>query len=118
MLLLSIQLILGDYRWRTYSQIGLEAEDFGRGLRELGINTKENVVIFAETRAEWFIAANGCMKQNMPVVTLYATLTQDALAHGINETDVTCVITSHELLPKFKTILPLTPKVAILVTKF
>ena len=34
-----------------------EAESFGRGLRELGINAKENVVLFAETRAEWLIAS-------------------------------------------------------------
>jgi long-chain acyl-CoA synthetase len=47
-----------------------EAESFGRGLRELGLKAKENVVLFAETRAEWLIAANGCMKQNMPLVTL------------------------------------------------
>ena len=95
--------------------MGQEAENFGRGLCAIMVKTKENVAIFAETRAEWFIASNGCMKQNMPVVTLFATLSQDALVHGINETDVTCVITSHELLPKFKTLLPLTPKVAILV---
>ena len=98
--------------------MGKEADDFGRGLLELGVKTEENVVIFAETRAEWFIAANGCMKQKMPVVTLYATLGQDALVHGINETDVTCVVTSQQLLPKFKTILPLTPKVTVLVKIF
>ncbi len=93
-----------------------EAESFGRGLRELGIRAKENVVLFAETRAEWLIASNGCMKQNMPLVTLYATLGEDALIHGINETEVSCVVTSQELLPKFKNILPCTPNVAILVT--
>lgn len=94
-----------------------EAESFGRGLRELGLKAKDNVVLFAETRAEWLIAANGCMKQNMPLVTLYATLGEDALIHGINETEVSCVITSQELLPKFKNILPCTPNVSILVRK-
>ena len=92
-----------------------EAESFGRGLRELGLAAKDNVVLFAETRAEWLIAANGCMKHNMPLVTLYATLGEDALIHGINETEVTCVITSQELLPKFKNILPCTPNVSVLV---
>jgi long-chain acyl-CoA synthetase len=92
-----------------------EAEKFGRGLLELGLKTKENIVLFSETRAEWIICADGIMKQNIPLVTLYATLGDDALVHGINETEVTCVITSHELLPKFKNILPRTPKVSILV---
>jgi long-chain acyl-CoA synthetase len=92
-----------------------EAESFGRGLRELGLRPKENVVLFAETRAEWLISAFGCMKQSIPLVTLYATLGEDALIHGINETEVTCVITSQELLPKFKNILPCTPNVTVLV---
>ena len=95
-----------------------EAENFGRGLRELGLKAKENVVLFAETRAEWLITANGCMKQNMPLVTLYATLGDEALVHGINETEVNCVITTQELLPKFKNILPLTPNVSVLVNLF
>lgn len=92
-----------------------EAERFGRGLMELGLKSNENIVLFSETRAEWMICANGCMKQNMPLVTLYATLGDDALVHGINETEVTCVITSQDLLPKFKNLLPKTPKVTILV---
>ena len=37
-----------------------------------------------------------------PVVTLYATLGEDAIIHGVNEAEVTHVITSSELLPKFK----------------
>lgn len=110
------QFLLGDYQWRSFTQVDSEAESFGRGLRELGIKPRDNVVIFAETRAEWLIAANACMKQNMPIVTLYATLGDDAIIHGINETEVTCVITSQELLPKFKNILPCTPNVSVLVS--
>ena len=107
--------MLGDYHWRTFSEMDCEAEKFGRGLLELGLKPKENIVLFSETRAEWIICADGIMKQNIPLVTLYATLGDDALVHGINETEVTCVITSHELLPKFKNILLRTPKVSILV---
>ncbi|KAI9553620.1 hypothetical protein GHT06_021542 [Daphnia sinensis] len=107
--------LLGDFQWRTFTQTDSEAESFGRGLRELGLRSRENVVVFAETRAEWLISANGCMKQNMPIVTLYATLGDDAIIHGINETEVSCVITSQELLPKFKNILPCTPNVTLLI---
>lgn len=39
----------------------------------------------------------------------------EAIAHGINETEVTTVITSYELMPKFKKVLALTPKVKTLV---
>lgn len=49
------------------------------------------------------------------VVTIYATLGEDAIAHGINETEVSFVITTHDLLPKFKTILKSTPKVKTII---
>lgn len=106
---------MGDYKWHTFSEVNELCMHFGRGLRELGMKPKENIVIFAETRAEWMIAAHGLFKQNIPVVTIYATLGDEAIAHGINETEVTTVITSHDLLPKFKHILDLTPRVNTLI---
>ena len=45
------------------------------------------------------------------MVTLYTNLGEDATVHGINEAEVETVITSHELLPKFKRILHKTPTV-------
>lgn len=102
---------MGDYMWRNFIETEFAAVCFGRGLRELGQQPRQNIVIFAETRAEWLIAAHGCFKQNMPLVTIYATLGDEGIAHGINETEVDTVITSHELLPKFKTVLAITPNV-------
>nr|XP_053645469.1 long-chain-fatty-acid--CoA ligase 4-like [Cherax quadricarinatus] len=102
---------LGDYFWLTFSEVDEMARNFGKGLRAVGHQPRENIVIFSETRREWLISAIGCFKQCIPVCTLYATLGDDAVIHGINETEVTHVITSHELLPKFKTLLIHCPKV-------
>lgn len=96
---------MGEYKWKTYVDVERLTTSFSRGLRELGLTAHKNIVIFAETRAEWMIAAYGCFKQNLTVVTIYATLGDEAIAHGINETEVDTVITSHELLPKFKRLL-------------
>lgn len=65
---------MGDYEWQSYEEVERCAEHFGRGLRELGHKARENVVIFAETRAEWMIAAHGCFKQNFPIVTIYGKI--------------------------------------------
>ena len=56
-----------------------------------------------------------CFRQSVPVVTLYTNLGEDAVIHGINETGPETVITSHELLPKFRKILPATPSVRNIV---
>lgn len=106
---------MGEYRWKTCSEVNALAASFGRGVRELGNKPKQNIVIFAETRAEWMIAAHGLFKQNIPLVTIYATLGDEAIAHGINETEVDTVITSFDLIPKFKNILLHTPRVKTLI---
>ncbi|KAJ8960894.1 hypothetical protein NQ318_020193 [Aromia moschata] len=107
--------VMGEYRWKTFAEVNVLAANFGRGLRELGNMPRQNIVIFAETRAEWMIAAHGIFKQNIPLVTIYATLGDEAIAHGINETEVTTVVTSFDLLPKFKRILALTPTVKTII---
>lgn len=106
---------MGEYKWKTYQEVDRLAASFGRGLMELGMKAHRNIVIFAETRAEWMIAAHGCFKQNFTVVTIYATLGDDAIAHGINETEVDTVITSHDLLPKFKRLLDMIPTVKTVI---
>lgn len=106
---------MGEYKWKTYNDVNKLAISFGRGLTELGMKPRRTIVIFAETRAEWMIAAHGCFKQNFTVVTIYATLGDEAIAHGINETEVDTVITSHDLLPKFKRLLEMVPQVKTII---
>jgi long-chain acyl-CoA synthetase len=109
------KLKMGQYKWRTFDEVEVEAQYFGKGMRELGMDPREKVVIFAETRAEWMIAAHGLYKQACTVCTIYATLGEDGVAFGINETEVKYVITSHELLPKLKNILPQIPSVHTII---
>nr|XP_033321297.1 long-chain-fatty-acid--CoA ligase 4 isoform X2 [Megalopta genalis]XP_033321298.1 long-chain-fatty-acid--CoA ligase 4 isoform X2 [Megalopta genalis] len=106
---------MGEYKWKSYTEVDRLTNSFSRGLKDLGLTTRKNVVLFAETRAEWMIAAYGCFKQNLTVVTIYATLGDDAIVHGINETEVDTVITSHDLLPKFKRLLERVPVVKTII---
>ena len=109
------KLKLGDYKWHTFIETEQMAQHFGKGLIELGIKPRDKIVIFAETRAEWMIAAHGLFKQSCTLVTIYATLGEEGVTHGVNETEVSVIITSHELLPKFKNILKTTPQVTTII---
>lgn len=105
------KLILGDYRWLCYNEVDSAVSQFGSGLAALGQQPKSMIAIFCETRAEWMIAAQACFKHNFPLVTFYATLGEEAIAYGLNETGVTHLITSVELLEhKLKRVLPDIPK--------
>jgi len=105
------KLVLGDYRWMSYEDADAMAENLGRGLRSVGLSAGNPVCLFADTRAEWLITAQACFKHSLPVVTLYTNLGDEAVQHGIVQTEVDTVITSHDLLPKFRSILAQTPNV-------
>uniref|UniRef100_A0A668A4B3 long-chain-fatty-acid--CoA ligase n=1 Tax=Myripristis murdjan TaxID=586833 RepID=A0A668A4B3_9TELE len=92
------KLILGEYRWLSYQEVHTMVRHFGSGLAALGQQPKSTIAIFCETRAEWMITAQACFKYNFPLVTFYATLGEEAVAFGLNETGVTHLITSMELL--------------------
>jgi len=99
------KLELGDYRWLTYEEADSMADNFGRGLRVLGMRPNNNLCLYADTRAEWLIAAQASFQQSFPVVTIYTNLGEAGVIHGLSETQAEVVITSHELLPKFRSIL-------------
>uniref|UniRef100_A0A667YII0 long-chain-fatty-acid--CoA ligase n=1 Tax=Myripristis murdjan TaxID=586833 RepID=A0A667YII0_9TELE len=92
------KVILGNYNWLSYDEAYQTAKCFGSGLAALGQKPRCNIAIFCETRAEWIIAAQACFMYNFPLVTLYSTLGPTAIAHGLNETEVTHIITSKDLL--------------------
>ena len=85
---------LGQYHWRSYRDFGDQAEKFGRGLREIGVEAKQRVAMYAETRAEWLIAAYGCFQNSMSIVTMYTNLGDDGITHALQETEVSTVICS------------------------
>uniref|UniRef100_A0A3Q4GMK3 long-chain-fatty-acid--CoA ligase n=1 Tax=Neolamprologus brichardi TaxID=32507 RepID=A0A3Q4GMK3_NEOBR len=105
------KVILGEYRWLSYKDTLTAASHLGSGLAALGQRPKTNIAIFCETRAEWIIAAQACFTYNFPLVTMYSTLGGPAIAHGLNETQVTHIITSRELLEtRLKAILTDVPR--------
>lgn len=106
---------MGEYKWRSFIETELQAQYFGKGMRELGVQPKDRVVIFAETRAEWMISAHGLFKQSCTIVTIYATLGEEGITHGVNETDVSYVITSHDCLAKLRKVIKTIPKVQTIV---
>ncbi|KAL7645171.1 UNVERIFIED_CONTAM: hypothetical protein RMT77_003549 [Armadillidium vulgare] len=109
------KLHLGEYRWLTYKEVKDTSDKIGWAIRSLGIKPLDRIAILAETRAEWFMTAMGCLKQRMTVCTLYTTLSDEALVHAINETEVRLVVTSYDLFQRLKKILSFCPLVNIII---
>uniref|UniRef100_A0A0E0F8P9 4-coumarate--CoA ligase n=1 Tax=Oryza meridionalis TaxID=40149 RepID=A0A0E0F8P9_9ORYZ len=94
------KLHLGEYDWKCYAEVFKSVCNFASGLIRLGHQKTERVAIFAETQAEWQIALQACFRQNITVVTIYASLGEEALCHSLNETEVTTVVCGQKELKK------------------
>lgn len=94
------KLHLGDYEWMSYAHVFQVVCNFSSGLVQVGHRPGERVAIFADTREEWFIALQACFRRNLTVVTMYASLGEEAICHSLNETEVTTVICGNKELKK------------------
>ncbi|KRX15775.1 Long-chain-fatty-acid--CoA ligase 4, partial [Trichinella nelsoni] len=99
------KLVLGEYRWQTYETVSRRVNNIGSGLLHVGHRTGKNLVIFAETQCNWLMTALACFTYKIPIVTVYATLGENAIAHAINSTEAETIVTSQDLIPKIKRIL-------------
>lgn len=98
------KLHLGEYQWESYGQVFDRVCNFASGLINLGHDVDTRAAIFAESRAEWLIAFQGCFRQNITVVTIYASLGDDALIYSLNETQVSTLICDAKQLKKLASI--------------
>ncbi|KAH9621894.1 hypothetical protein KSS87_019083 [Heliosperma pusillum] len=94
------KLHLGEYEWLSYGETFEAVCNFASGLSQLGHLKNERAAIFADTREEWFIALQACFRRNITVVTIYASLGEEAVSHSLNETEVTTVICGQKEMKK------------------
>ncbi|XP_078171188.1 long chain acyl-CoA synthetase 8-like isoform X2 [Carex rostrata] len=100
------KLHLGEYEWENYGAVFSRVCNFASGVVQMGHDLDSHLAIFSDTRAEWLIASQGCFRQSLIVVTIYASLGEDALVHSLNETQVSTLICDLKQLKKVAAIRP------------
>ncbi|KAL2904199.1 Long chain acyl-CoA synthetase 9 chloroplastic [Bienertia sinuspersici] len=96
---------LKNFTWEIMSGFPMEktfeaVSNFASGLAQLGHTRNERAAIFADTREEWYIAMQACFRRNITIVTIYASLGEEALSHSLNQTEVTTVICGQKEIKK------------------
>ena len=62
----SLQVMLGEYHWTTFDEVSHRVNCFGQGLLALGLDPRQYILLFAETRMEYMIAVQAAFKFNFP----------------------------------------------------
>jgi len=80
--------VRGKYVWDSYEEVAEKSLSVGFGLCHLGIKQNANVGIFAQNRAEWIVSALALWSQSMRVVSLYATLGENAVEYIVTQSEL------------------------------
>lgn len=80
-----------------------------------GVRPGDVVLILAETRLEWMLSAQAIFRLGATISTLYTTLGDDGIVHGINETQVTHIVTTFDIIPKIKNFQHRIPRVKTII---
>jgi long-chain acyl-CoA synthetase len=93
------KLRLGEYRWMSFREASDRASAIASGLVDLaGLKPQDKVIIYADTKRDWQLVAQACFRMGLVVVTIYATLGEDGVRHGINQTKAAVVVCDGKLL--------------------
>ena len=101
--------VFGETKEYTFAQIWQSALSFGRGLKELGVesfksgdNLEENlksknpkpcsILIYEDTCLEWVITMQGAFSQSVVVATSYATLGISSVVEAVNEGKISTIV--------------------------
>lgn len=106
---------LSDYKWLTYGETMQLIQDTGRGLKTIGLKKLERVAIYSETGTNVFISIAGCSYAGAEVVTLFHTLTNEGLVHALNQTEVSVMFTSFELIDRVSSFIDQCPTIKHIV---
>ncbi|KAL7712548.1 Long-chain-fatty-acid--CoA ligase [Entamoeba marina] len=71
----------GEYEWLSYGEVLETAKNFAKGLLDLGLKKGDVVGFFSKRRLEWHYLFIACGYTGIRLVTLYESLSVDALKH-------------------------------------
>ena len=95
----------------SYTEVEKKYEHIARGMvKMLNLKPGQRVLIWANTRMEWMLTALGALRAGCTVVTLYTTMTKEAIIHGLKQSEPEVVVTETDLLEKLLNILDDNPE--------
>lgn len=94
------------YVWLNYDEVDSRVNDVARGLVAVGVKPKDKIVVYADTRLEYMLLTLACFRAGFTLATVYTNLGEEGVVYGLRQTQASVVVTSQELLPKLKKLLP------------
>ncbi|KII62726.1 Long chain acyl-CoA synthetase 8 [Thelohanellus kitauei] len=95
-----VSLELGPFEWLTYAQVYDRISSVASYLHHCGVVARDNVVIFADTSADWLIMALAILFLRATVVTIFPSLIDDYVKFCIHSTEPKCIMVDRKSCPR------------------
>jgi len=86
----------------TYSELDMLTNKLAGGLRNLGIQAGDRIMLFLPNSLEWVIGYYGILKAGSTVSTANPLYRQAELRHQLKDTEATAIVTNENLYPLVK----------------
>ncbi|MBN2409144.1 MAG: long-chain fatty acid--CoA ligase [Candidatus Aminicenantes bacterium] len=107
----------GRYQPVSTEEFGRNVKHFCLGLRDLGLQKGDKVIILSENRPEWVIADHANLCLGAITVPIYTSLVSEQIRYIIDDSDATAVIVSCEdLWNRIEAVRPALAKVRHYIT--
>nr|XP_027196441.1 long-chain-fatty-acid--CoA ligase 4-like [Dermatophagoides pteronyssinus] len=107
--------LANKYTWLKTKDVFEKFEVIGSGFKQLGLTSDDRVIMFADTRIEWFISSFSLMLFQIPIATLFSNLGKKGFVYGVNQQKARCIVTSFDLLERILDVVDQIPTVEKIV---
>ncbi|KAF1744196.1 hypothetical protein MXB_65 [Myxobolus squamalis] len=117
----------GKYQWETYKEVAEKVINISNGLKNLGFDKSNKFGLFCGTSPQWTktsislmnISCPGILQtHNLPVVTLYPTLSDTDLIYAINFTKLRGIMVDEKTLPKIVKLIDHFPDIEYVILSY
>ncbi|KAK1723045.1 long-chain-fatty-acid-CoA ligase-like protein [Colletotrichum acutatum] len=88
------------YTYISYRDYLIVIRDVGSGLRAVGLQKTDKILVYAATSPQWLSIAHGASSQSMVFVTAYEALGLAGLEHSLESTGAKAIFVDHHLCQK------------------
>ncbi|KAF6815010.1 long-chain-fatty-acid-CoA ligase [Colletotrichum plurivorum] len=93
------------YKYTTYREYQTLVCEVGSGLRTLGLERLDKILIYAATSPQWLAVAHGASSQSLVFVTAYEALGPTGLEHSLESTGAKAIFVDRHLCEKVTSVL-------------
>ncbi|KII65909.1 Long-chain-fatty-acid--CoA ligase 3 [Thelohanellus kitauei] len=104
-----IKYSFGDFVWKTYEMVWNDVQNISRFLIDNHIDSQQNFALFANTSLEWLTMTLSLLNVSCPIVTVYPSLSDDAITYAFDLTKITGVLVDEKTLPRLMLIIDKLP---------